>query len=113
MDIDEQTGKKIQELQILEQNIQNLLMQKQSFQIELAEVSNALSDLKKSGDEVYKILGGLMVRSDKASLAAELEEKKKISELRIASIEKQERILDEKAEIFKKEINDFILAAKK
>ena len=113
MDIDEQTGKKIQELQILEQNIQGLLMQKQSFQIELSEALNALSDLKKSGDEVYKIVGGLMVRSEKSSLIAELEEKKKIFELRISSIEKQEKIFDEKAGRFKKEINDFILASKK
>ena len=42
MKIDAETGKKIQELQILEQNLQNLLMQKQAFQIELNEIENAL-----------------------------------------------------------------------
>ena len=108
MKIDEQTGKKIQELQILEQNLQNLSMQKQTFQIELAEVMNALSDLKKSGEEVYKIVGGLMVRSSKANLTSDLEEKKKIFEIRIFSIEKQEKILDEKSEKLKKEITDFV-----
>jgi prefoldin beta subunit len=112
MKIDEATGKKIQELQILEQNLQNLLMQKQSVQIELAEFENALSELKKSGEEVYKIVGGLMVRSNKAALTADLEEKKKIMSLRVSSIEKQEKILDEKAEIFKKEINDFVSNSK-
>ena len=108
MKIDQETGKKIQELQILEQNLQNLSMQKQTFQIELAEVMNALSDLKKSGEEVYKIVGGLMVRSSKANLTSDLEEKKKIFEIRIFSIEKQEKILDEKSEKLKKEITDFV-----
>jgi len=113
MKIDELTGKKIQELQILEQNLQNLSMQKQAFQIELTEVLNALSGLKKSGEEVYKIVGGLMVRSSKADLTSDLEEKKKIFEIRISSIEKQEKILDEKSEKLKKEITDFVSEAKK
>lgn len=108
MKIDENTGKKIQELQILEQNIQNLIMQKQTIQIELNETANAISDLKKSGDEVYRIVGGLMVRSEKDLLLSDLEEKKKVFELRISSIEKQEKIFDEKAETFKKELSEII-----
>jgi prefoldin beta subunit len=108
MKIDAETGKKIQELQVLEQNIQNLLMQKQAIQIELTEIENALSDLKKSGDEVYKIVGGILVRSNKADISSDLEEKKKILVLRISSIEKQEKIFDEKAEKFKKEITAFV-----
>lgn len=112
MKIDAETGKKIQELQILEQNLQTLLMQKQTFQIELTEIENALSDLKKSGDEVYKIVGGLMVRSNKSTLTADLDEKKKIISLRISSIEKQEKILDGNAEKFKKEINESISSKK-
>ena len=108
MKIDAETGKKIQELQVLEQNIQNLLMQKQAIQIELTEIENALSDLKKSGDEVYKIVGGILVRSNKSDISSDLEEKKKILVLRISSIEKQEKIFDEKAEKFKKEITAFV-----
>jgi len=108
MKIDEQTGKKIQELQILEQNLQALSIQNQTFQIELTEVLNALADLKKSGEEVYKIVGGLMIRSSKADLISDLEEKKRIFELRISSIEKQEKILEGKAEILKKEITNFV-----
>ena len=112
MKIDEQTGKKIHELQILEQNLQNLLMQKQTIQIELNEAANAISDLKKSGEEVYKIVGGLMVRSDKVSLLSELEEKKKLFELRISSIEKQEKIFDAEAEKFKKELSELVSKGK-
>lgn len=112
MDIDEATGSKIQELQILEQNLQNLLMQKQTVQIELNEVQNALNDLKKTEDEVYKVIGGVMLRSNKADLLKELSEKQKILELRIFSVEKQEKILEEKTGKLRKELTE-ILTKKK
>lgn len=112
MKIDAEAGRAIQELQILEQNLQNLIMQKQSVQIELSEIENALTDLKKSENEVYKVVGGIMIRSDKATLSAELEEKKKILGLRVSSIEKQEKILEEKSEKFKKEINELVSRTK-
>ena len=66
---------KLQELQVLEQNLQNVLMQKQTFQIELAETQGALEELEKSGEEVYKIIGQLMIKSEKAKMKIELEEK--------------------------------------
>jgi prefoldin beta subunit len=106
MNIDEETAKKIQELQILEQNLQATLMQKQTIQVEASEVSNALNDLKKSDDEVYKIIGGIMLKSDKGALTKELDEKKKILSLRISSIEKQEKIFEEKAEKLRKEVTE-------
>lgn len=78
VNIDSETAKKIQELQILEQNLQTFLMQKQTIQVELNEILNALTDLKKSDDEVYKLVGGLVLKSDKTVLTQELEEKRKI-----------------------------------
>ena len=112
MDIDEATGSKIQELQILEQNLQNLLMQKQTVQIELNEVQNALTDLKKTEDEVYKVIGGVMIRSNKADLLKELSEKQKILELRISSVEKQEKILEEKTGKLRKELTETLTKKK-
>ena len=37
---------KMQELQLLEQSLQNTLMQKQAFQMELSETQAALGELK-------------------------------------------------------------------
>lgn len=108
MNIDEETGRKIQELQILEQNLQSLLIQKQTVEIELNEILNALSELKKTEEEVYKVVGGIMLRSDKLSLIKELEEKKKILDLRISTIEKQEKILEEKSEKLREQVKTSI-----
>ena len=96
--------KKIQELQILEQNLQNILLQKQAFQIELRETQAALKELEKSGEEVFKIIGQLMIKTDKKEMKEELFNKEKIIGLRIKSFEKQENTLSEKLDRLEKEV---------
>lgn len=102
--IDKETERSIQELQILEQTIQNLLLQKQAFQIEISETNNALEELKKTKDDAFKIVGQIMIKADKAELEKELEGKKKLLNLRLNSIQKQEDLLSEKIEKLKEEI---------
>ena len=96
--------KKIQEIQMIEQNLQNIIIQKQAFQIELTESSSALKEIEKSGDEVFKIIGQLMVKTDKVEMKKELENKKKILELRLKTIETQEKSLTEKSEKIRDEL---------
>ena len=95
---------KVQELQILEQGLQNLIMQKQAIRAELNEIANALEELGKTNEEAYKIMGGIMLKADKSSLIKELSEKKNLFDLRISAIEKQEKIIKEKAEKLQKEL---------
>lgn len=94
-EIDKETARQIQDLQILEQNMQNLLMQKQAFLMETSETENALEELKKSGEEVYKIIGQIMIKSKKGEVEKDLKHKKEILDLRVKSIEKQEEIIKE------------------
>ncbi len=101
---DTEKERKIQELQMLEQNLQQILLQKQAFQMELRETQSALKELEKSGEEVYKIIGQLMIRTDKKSMKEELSNKEKIIELRIKSLEKQEDVFSSKLEAMQKEI---------
>jgi len=75
--IDKAREKSIQQLQILEQNLQNILLQKQAFQIEFRETQAALKELEKSGEEVFKIIGQLMIKTDKKDVKEELVNKKK------------------------------------
>jgi len=106
MNIDENTAKKVQELQFLDQNLQGFIAQKQTVQLELNETDNALDEIKKADDsEIYKIIGGIMIKAKKSDLTKDLEEKKKLLELRISSIEKQEKLLEEKASTLKEELN--------
>ncbi|HEA46731.1 MAG TPA: prefoldin subunit beta [Candidatus Pacearchaeota archaeon] len=100
----EQKENKIQEMQMIEQNLQNLLYQKQAFQMELSETQSALREIEKSGEEVFKIIGQLMIKTEKEKVKEELKNKEKLLNLRTKSIEKQETSLAEKAEELRKEV---------
>ena len=104
MKITKDTEEKITQLQILEQNLQSLILQKQTFQNQTLEIDSALKEMESSKKEVYKIVGNIMIASEKEALKNELNSKKEISELRLKNIEKQEKIIKEKAETIQKEI---------
>ncbi len=98
MEINSEAQKMIQELQVLEQNLQQQSMQMQAFQLELNETESALSEIGKSKEDVYRIVGSIMLKAEKSELGKELKEKKDILNLRLSSIEKHENLLREKAE---------------
>jgi len=99
-----ENNKQLQEMQFLEQNLQNLLMQKQAFQMELSETQSALKEVEKAGEEVFKIIGQLMIKSDKSKMKQELADKEKILNLRVNSIEKQEKNFVEQLESLRDKI---------
>jgi len=99
----EDKDKKLQEMQIVEQNLQNIIIQKQAFQMELNEIDSASKELEKSKGEVYKIVGQLMISKEKSEIKNELKEKEKIISSRINALDKQEEIFSEKAEKLRKE----------
>ena len=102
-EISKESEKKLSQLQMLEQSMQNLLMQKQQFQVQQVELESALKELEKV-DEAYKIIGNIMVLLKKADLKEDLASKKEVTELRIKNLEKQESHLREKASKLQGEI---------
>ena len=86
----------IKQLQSIEQNMQNIMMQKQAFQAQLIEVESALSELEKA-KTAYKIVGNIMVSADREELKKDLTEKKEMAEVRINTLEKQEDKMREQA----------------
>ena len=101
---DKEKERTIRNLQMLEQNLQQILMQKQAFQMELRETQSAMKELEKSGEEVFKIIGQMMIKSDKKSMISELANKEKLMDLRIRNFEKQEIAVSKKIEEIQKEI---------
>ena len=104
MNIDKETQEKIQELQSYEHNLQSLLMQKQAFQFELTESENALSEISKSKDEIFKLVGSIMIKTDKDKTIKELKHKQELISLRLKSIEKQEHELTQQIEELREEV---------
>lgn len=97
--LDKETEKQIQELQMLEQALQNVLIQKQSFQLESSEVDNALTELVKSKKgSIYKIVGQVMIESNLEDISKELNEKKELMTIRMKTLDNQENEIAEKIE---------------
>ena len=97
MEIDKKTKEKINDLQLMEQKLQSFLIQKQSFQVQLLEVENALTEIKSAKGSSYKIVGTIMVETKKEDLTKDLENKKEVLDLRIKTLEKQEEKIKKEA----------------
>jgi len=106
------TEEKIQQLQMIEQGMQSFSMQKQQFQAQLVELDSALNELEKT-DTAYKIVGNVMVLSNKEDLVKDLTSKKEVIELRIKTLEKQEAQMKEKATSMQSEVLEKLKPEKK
>ena len=103
MEVPKDTEEKISQLQMFEQSMQSFLGQKQQFQVQLVEVESALNELEGT-EKAYKIVGNIMVETEKNELKADLQSKKEMLELRIRTMEKQEAQVREKASKLQSEI---------
>ena len=108
---EKQVDNKVAQLQLLQQNMQSILVQKQQFQMQLNEIESAATELKES-KQAYKIVGDIIVSSEKETLEKELKEKAETIELRIKNIETQEERLRKKAEELQKEVMEELKAEK-
>ena len=94
--MNEKTKEQVEQLQNLEQNINNLIAQKQQFQSQQLEVENALSQIKDT-KQVFRIIGNIMVASEAKEVKKDLDEKKELLDLRLKTIDKQEDKLRKQA----------------
>jgi len=101
--MEKETQEKIEQLELMQQNLQNFALQKQQFQTQFLEIESALKESEKTED-VYKIIGNIMVKVDKEELRNDLKSKKEMLDIRIKNIEKQESKIKERAESLQQEV---------
>jgi len=82
-------------LQQVQQSLQSVLTQKQQLELESTETEQALSELAKMDDNaiIYKSIGSLLVKAEKAKVTTELTERKELLTTRITVLGKQEERL--------------------
>jgi len=95
---------KLMQLQQMQQQIQMIIAQKQQFQLQQAEIENALEELKKASKSTYKLIGEILVEKDKKDLQKELNETKDKVSLRLNALEKQENTIHERAKKLQDEL---------
>jgi len=101
--MDKKAQEAMSKLQLLEQNMQQLELQKQQFSAQLMEAENALKELE-SRPETYKIVGNIMVKSDPTAVSADIKDKQERLKLHISLLDKQEKQITEKTEKIRKEV---------
>jgi prefoldin beta subunit len=82
-------------LQQLQETLQSVLAQKQQLDLDLLDIDRALSELEKTTEEtiIYKSIGSLLIKTDKAKVTSELAERKELTSMRISVLTKQEERL--------------------
>ncbi len=75
--------------------MQSVVAQKQQVDAEQTEVEQTLTELQKTTDDavIYKAIGSLLVKSERAKVTAELEERKDLLATRTTVLARQEERL--------------------
>jgi len=96
-EISEETKKLVIQFQNYQQQLQSVLIQKESFKLQAMEIERALNELKESKEKkAYKIVGQVMILKPVEELKKELNETKENINIRIKSLEKTEERLSNK-----------------
>jgi prefoldin beta subunit len=79
-------------LQQLQQTLQSILAQKQQVEMEKTEVDQTIAELAKTAEDVvvYKAIGSLLVKAEKAKVNEELAERKSLLDTRSTVMARQE-----------------------
>ena len=93
-------------LQQLQQQLQTILQQKAQYELAVREAKRAEEEIKDSADDavMYMSVGTVMMQKKKEVVNARLAEKVETLELRIRSLEKQEKMLQGKFEQLQNQI---------
>lgn len=94
---------KVNQLQLVQQNLQNILFQKQQLELQRTELDSAITELSTT-DKAYKIVGKIMIASSATMIEQDLQQKKEIIDLRLRNFVKQEEKLQKNLEELQKDV---------
>jgi prefoldin beta subunit len=98
----------IAQFQQLQQQLQTVMSQKIRMDAMLKEMEMTIEELKKAPAEttVYKSVGSLMIKvADTPALLKEIEDDKETTEIRVKSLDRQEKMLKEKFQSVQEQLN--------
>jgi prefoldin beta subunit len=98
----------IAQFQQLQQQLQSVMSQKIRMDAMLREMEMTIEELRKAAQDtvVFKSVGSLMIKvSDTPALLKEIEEDKETTEIRVKSLDRQEKMLKEKFQSVQEQLN--------
>ncbi len=105
-DLQVQLGK----LKQLQDQLNRLLAEKGLIENELREVNRVLEELASINQDtpIYKMVGNLLIKSDKSTIEKELNDRKELLELRSKTYQKQEGILRKQYEDTQRKVSELM-----
>ena len=99
----------VAQFQVMQQQLQNILMQKESLKMAVIEINRATEELGKSKDEsAYKITGTVMVKKPIKDLKNDLAESKETLEIRLNGLKKTEKNITGKLKNLQEKLKEII-----
>lgn len=99
-------------VQTQNQRLQDLIIQKQNFEMQNSEVEEALKEIE-GREEIYKEVAGLLIKTDKEKVKKDLEEESEMIEVRKKQIDTREKQLKKELEEDQKRLMAIIQGAQK
>jgi len=99
----------IAQFQIMQQQLQNVMIQKESLNMSIMEIDRAIEELGKTSEKsAYKMTGTIMVKKDIEELKKDLADSKEVLGVRMKSIEGTEKNLTEKLKSLQDQLKQII-----
>lgn len=110
MQLSPATQQLLMQMQTFQEQYQSIMIQKEAMKAQTIELDRALEELAKTkdGEEVYKAVGPILVKSTKTELVKEMKEKNEMIDVRLKSLDKQEEKLKEKLKEIQEKIQSSI-----
>ena len=103
-EISDDLKNKIAQFQTMQQQLQMVAVQKQQMALDKSEAEAASKELAASKGDVYRSVGPILMKADKASLTKDLKESVTSADNRISLLEKQEQKIALKAQELQKDL---------
>ncbi|MCD6477293.1 MAG: prefoldin subunit beta [Candidatus Aenigmarchaeota archaeon] len=101
-------------LQASQQQIQGIIMQRDALNVQKMEIEKALEELEKSKtDDVYKAVGPILIKTNNKDLIKELKERQETINVRLKSLENQEKQIKERIEAQQEKLQEFLKSSEK
>lgn len=109
VELTDQQKEMVAQFQTYQQQLQSILIQKESLKLQSMEIEKALEELNATKQEsAYKITGNIMVSKPIAELKKDLEENKEAVGIRIKSLEKTEEKINNKLQELQEKLREIV-----
>ena len=108
-----QIQQEVAKFQQIQQQLQAVTSQKMQYGMTLCETKSSPEEINAAGDDVvvFSSAGSILIQKKKETVSTELQEKIDSLELRIGSLDKQEKTMATKASQLQKQIQDAVAGA--